>query len=79
MVLTLLIIARKIFGLEELVTIRHLENMNKFILATGTMVGYAYAMEFLWHGILQTNEAFAFINRAFGPYAWAYWIMVCAM
>ncbi len=77
MVLTLLIIARKIFGLEDLVTIRHLENMNKFILATGTMVGYAYAMEFFmaWYSANQ-YEAFAFINRAFGPYAWAYWIMV---
>jgi Ni/Fe-hydrogenase subunit HybB-like protein len=77
MVLTLLIIARKIFGLEHLVTIRHLENMNKFILATGTMVGYAYAMEFFmaWYSGNQ-YEAFAFINRAFGPYAWAYWIMV---
>ena len=77
MVLTLLIIARKIFGLESFVTIRHLENMNKFILATGTMVGYAYAMEFFmaWYSANQ-YEAFAFINRAFGPYAWAYWIMV---
>ncbi|MEK9727807.1 MAG: NrfD/PsrC family molybdoenzyme membrane anchor subunit, partial [Candidatus Margulisiibacteriota bacterium] len=77
MVLTLLIIARKIFGLEDFVTIRHLENMNKFILATGTMVGYAYAMEFFmaWYSGNQ-YEAFAFINRAFGPYSWAYWIMV---
>jgi Ni/Fe-hydrogenase subunit HybB-like protein len=77
MVLTLLIIARKIFNLEDLVTIRHLENMNKFILATGTMVGYAYAMEFFmaWYSGNQ-YEAFAFVNRAFGPYAWAYWIMI---
>ncbi len=77
MVLTLLIIARKIFGLEDFITIRHLENMNKFILATGTMVGYAYAMEFFmaWYSGNQ-YEAFAFINRAFGPYSWAYWIMV---
>jgi Ni/Fe-hydrogenase subunit HybB-like protein len=77
MVLTLLIIARKLFGLEEFITVRHLENMNKFILATGTMVGYAYAMEFFmaWYSANQ-YEAFAFINRAFGPYAWAYWIMV---
>ena len=77
MVLTLLILARKIFKLEDLITIRHLENMNKFILATGTMVGYAYAMEFFmaWYSANQ-YEAFAFINRAFGPYAWAYWIMV---
>ena len=77
MVLTLLIIARKIFNLEKFITIRHLENMNKFILATGTMVGYAYAMEFFmaWYSANQ-YEAFAFVNRAFGPYAWAYWIMV---
>ena len=47
MVLTLLLIARTVFKLEDLVTMRHLENMNKFILLTGTMVkGYAYAMEF---------------------------------
>ena len=77
MVLTILLIFRKIFKLENIITIRHLENMNKFILATGTMVGYAYAMEFFmaWYSGNQ-YEAFAFINRAFGPYAWAYWIMV---
>ena len=56
MVLTLLIIARKIFGLEHLLHIRHLENMNKFILATGTMVGYAYANGILlWHGTQEIN------------------------
>ena len=51
--------------------------MNKIILATGSMVGYAYAMEFFiaWYGG-NPNESFAFVNRAFGPYAWAYWIMV---
>lgn len=77
MVLTLLIIARKIYGLEHIVTLRHLENMNKFILATGTMVGYAYAMEFFiaWYSG-NPYETFAFVNRAFGPYAWAYWTMV---
>ncbi len=77
MVLTLLIIAREIYGLKHIVTMRHLENMNKFILATGTMVGYAYAMEFFIAWYSGNNyETFAFINRAFGPYAWAYWIMV---
>ena len=51
------------FKLENIITIRHLENMNKFILATGTMVGYAYAMEFFmaWYSGNQ-YEAFAFIN-----------------
>ncbi|NNE44843.1 MAG: polysulfide reductase NrfD, partial [Gemmatimonadetes bacterium] len=77
MVQFLLVIARKIYSLEELITIRHLENMNKIILATGSMVGYAYAIEFFiaWYGG-NPYEQFAFTNRAFGPYWWAYWIMV---
>lgn len=77
MVITLMLIARKAFGLEELITMRHIENMSKIILATGTMVGYAYAMEFFiaWYGGNE-YERFAFINRAFGPYKWAYWSMV---
>jgi molybdopterin-containing oxidoreductase family membrane subunit len=77
MVVTLLVIARQVFGLQSLVTLHHLENMNKIILVTGTMVGYAYGMEFFmaWYSGYE-YEAFAFINRATGPYAWAYWIMV---
>jgi molybdopterin-containing oxidoreductase family membrane subunit len=77
MVVTLMVIARRAFGLENLVTIRHLENMNKIILATGSMVGYSYAMEFFiaWYSG-NPYEGFAFMNRAFGPYAWAYWTMV---
>ena len=77
MVLTLLIPVRKWYGLEHIITIKHLENMAKIILLTGTMVGYAYAMEFFiaWYSG-NPYETFAFINRAFGPYAWAYWIMV---
>ena len=46
MVVTLMVIARWAFQLEHLVTINHLENMNKIMLATGTIVGYAYATEF---------------------------------
>jgi molybdopterin-containing oxidoreductase family membrane subunit len=77
MVLTLAIPAREIFGLKELINIRHIENMCKVIMATGMMVGYAYAMEFFmaWYSG-SYYEGFAFVNRAFGPYAWAYWIMV---
>ncbi|NWF91033.1 MAG: polysulfide reductase NrfD, partial [Ignavibacteriaceae bacterium] len=77
MVVTVLIFVRKIFNLENIITINHLEKMNKVILATGMMVGYAYAMEFFiaWYSGNQF-ESFVFINRAFGPYAWAYWIMV---
>lgn len=77
MVLTLAIPSRKLFGLEDFITIRHIENMNKIILVTGTLVGYAYAMEFFiaWYSG-SPYEGFAFINRAFGPYWWAYLTMV---
>ena len=77
MVLTLMIIARKFFGLENLVTIRHMENMCKIILVTGTMVGYAYGMEFFiaWYSGNE-YELYVFKNRATGPYAWAYWTMI---
>ena len=77
MVVTVLVVVRKIFDLQNLITLNHLEKMNKIILATGMMVGYAYAMEFFiaWYSGVPT-EQFIFINRAFGPYAWAYWIMV---
>lgn len=77
MVVTVLVFVRKIFNLENIITLDHLEKMNKIILATGTMVGYAYAMEFFiaWYSGVP-SEQFVFINRAFGPYAWAYWIMV---
>jgi molybdopterin-containing oxidoreductase family membrane subunit len=77
MVVTLMVVARKLFGLESMITDRHLEIMNMIILATGTMVGYAYAMEFFvaWYSG-NVVEQYAFVNRAFGPYWWAYWIMV---
>ena len=69
MVVTLLILARWVFNLENLITIKHLDNMCKMILATGSIVGYAYAMEFFiaWYSG-NPYERFAFINRAFGPY-----------
>jgi Ni/Fe-hydrogenase subunit HybB-like protein len=77
MVMTLLVIARWVLGLQNLITMKHLENMNKVMLATGTIVGYAYATEFFmaWYSG-NPYERFIFINRAFGPYAWAYWTMI---
>ncbi len=77
MVVTLMIPARQFFGLKEIITLRHLENMAKIILATGMMVGFAYSTEFFiaWYSG-NPYEGFTFLNRAFGPYAWAYWIMV---
>ena len=77
MVLTLLIIARKVMHLEDYITIGHLEAMCKVVLLTGSMVGVAYATELFiaWYSGYQ-YEQFAFLNRISGPYAWAYWIMV---
>ncbi len=77
MVVTVMVFVRKVFDMEQIITINHLDRMNKILLATGMMVGYAYLMEFFiaWYSGVQ-YEQFAFINRAFGPYAWAYWIMV---
>ncbi|MBX5497327.1 MAG: polysulfide reductase NrfD, partial [Bryobacteraceae bacterium] len=77
MVMTLMIIARWALNLEHLVTMKHLENMNKVMLATGLIVGYAYATEMFiaWYGG-NPYERFTFANRALGPYAWAYWTMV---
>jgi len=76
MVQNVLIFIRKIFNYEHIITLNTLERMNKIILLTGLMVGYAYSMEFFtaWYSGVQP-EQFTFINRAFGPYAWAYWIM----
>jgi Ni/Fe-hydrogenase subunit HybB-like protein len=77
MVVSLMVIAREVFDMKSLIRMHHLENMNKIILCTGMLVGYAYGMEFFmaWYSGYE-YESFAFINRATGPYAWAYWIMI---
>jgi len=77
MVLTLSIITRKFYNLENIITLNHFDKLAKIMLVTGSIVGYAYAMEFFiaWYSG-NINESFAFTNRALGPYAWAYWIMI---
>jgi len=77
MVLTLLVPLRSVCNLQEIVTTRHVELMCKVVLATGSIVGYAYGMEFFiaWYGG-NPYELDAFRFRAFGPYWWAYWIMI---
>lgn len=77
MVLTLMLPLRAVYGLQDLITQYHIDCMCKITLATGTIVGYAYGMEFFiaWYSA-NPNEGFAFVNRAFGHYAWAYWIMI---
>lgn len=77
MVQNVLIFVRQAFNLKHIITLNHLEKMNQVMIVVGLMVGYAYGMEFFmaWYSGNQF-ETFTFINRALGPYAWAYWIMI---
>lgn len=77
MVLTLMIVTRKLFKLEDYITIEHIESMNKVILLTGTIVGVAYLTELFiaWYSGY-VYEQFAFFNRALGPYWWSYFGMM---
>jgi molybdopterin-containing oxidoreductase family membrane subunit len=77
MVETLMIISRKIFKTKDIMTDDHLEKMNIIIMVTGSMVGFAYIMEFFmaWYSGVE-YEKFIFLQRATGPYAWAYWTMM---
>jgi molybdopterin-containing oxidoreductase family membrane subunit len=73
MVQTLMVITRKVLNLQDYITLGHIESMNKVILATGTIVGTAYLTELFvaWYsGYIY--EQYAFYNRVFGPYWWAY-------
>jgi molybdopterin-containing oxidoreductase family membrane subunit len=77
MVQTLLIICRKILGLEDYITVGHLEAMNKVIVLTGSIVGVAYLTELFmsWYsGVLYEQDAFKW--RILGPYWWSYWAMM---
>jgi molybdopterin-containing oxidoreductase family membrane subunit len=74
MVLTLTIPLRKFYGLEDFVTMRHLDNMGKVMLATGLIVAYGYLMEAFMAWYSGSNyEWFMMLNRLEGPYAAAYW------
>lgn len=79
MVLTISIPLRAVYGLEGFITMRHLENMAKIVLATGLIVAYGYMTEvfFAWYSG-EPAEAHLARNRAFGPYAPYYWaLMLC--
>jgi molybdopterin-containing oxidoreductase family membrane subunit len=77
MVMTLMLLARAVYGMRSLVLMKHLELMNKIMLVTGSLVGYAYGMELFiaWYSGNE-YEWFVFRNRVAGPYAWAYWTMI---
>ncbi|MBM3990510.1 MAG: hydrogenase [Planctomycetes bacterium] len=77
MVLTLMLIARRVMRFEDYITVRHIHAMCKVLVFTGSIVGLAYATELFtaWYSGNE-YEMFAFENRLHGPMAWAYWIMV---
>jgi Ni/Fe-hydrogenase subunit HybB-like protein len=78
MVLLLAIPLRKMYGVEDFITMRHLENMAKITLVTGLIVCYGYAME-AFYGWYSANayEQYMVVNRIWsGPYAWSYWALI---
>jgi Ni/Fe-hydrogenase subunit HybB-like protein len=77
MVLTLGIPLRKFYGLEDFITMRHIDNMAKVLLATGLIVAYGYAMEafMAWYSG-NAFESFMMSNRMAGPYAAMYWALI---
>lgn len=78
MVVTLMVLIRKaVPEFKKYITLDHMELMNKVIMTTGMIVGYAYGSEFFiaWYSGSK-YEVYAFVNRATGPYWWAYWTMI---
>jgi Ni/Fe-hydrogenase subunit HybB-like protein len=77
MVLTLAIPLRKFYGLEDFVTMRHLDNMGKIFLATGLIVAYSYMMEtFMAFYSGNSYDQYMMMNRMTGPYAIVYWVLI---
>ena len=77
MVLVLAIPIRRFYGLQDMITDRHLDNSAKVMLATGLIVAYGYSMEAFFAFYSGSGyEKFMFMNRVFGPYGWAYWMLV---
>jgi len=77
MVLTLAVPLRKFYGLEDFITMRHIHNMTKVMLATGMIVAYGYANEafFAWYSA-NPYEGYMMLNRMTGPYAFFYWSLI---
>jgi Ni/Fe-hydrogenase subunit HybB-like protein len=77
MVLIIAIPVRKFYGLEDMITMRHLENCTKVMLATGLIVAYGYMIEtFMAWYTGNVYDYYMIINRMYGPYAWVYWILM---
>ncbi len=77
MVLTLAVPMRKLFGLEDFITAKHLDNMGKVMLVTGLIVGYGYVMELFtaWYSG-NLYEIYVMKNRILGPYSWIWFSLI---
>ena len=77
MVLSLAIPIRAVYGLEDFITMRHLQNMAKVMLVTGLIVAYGYGTEafIAWYSA-DKFEMFVAVNRSTGPYWWTYWLLI---
>ncbi|HRG91733.1 MAG TPA: polysulfide reductase NrfD, partial [Chitinophagaceae bacterium] len=80
MVQTLLVVTRKVLGLQDYITIEHIDVMNKVIVLTGSIVGIAYLTELFmaWYSAVE-YENFAFFSNRLdlnSPYGWSYWLMM---
>jgi molybdopterin-containing oxidoreductase family membrane subunit len=77
MVITLAVPIRKLYHLEDLITLRHIDNMAKVMLATGWIVAYGYGTEVFmaWYSASKW-EWFMMWNRMFGPMGWSYWVLI---
>jgi Ni/Fe-hydrogenase subunit HybB-like protein len=77
MVVTLAVPIRKFYHLEDIITLRHLDNMGKVMLATGLIVAYGYSMEVFMSWFSASHwESFMMWNRMFGPMGWSYWVLI---
>jgi molybdopterin-containing oxidoreductase family membrane subunit len=77
MVLTLAIPVRAVYGLQDFITMKHLDNMAKILLATGLMVTYGYLIEVFMAWYSGNNfERYVVLNRMLGPYAPWYWVLI---
>jgi Ni/Fe-hydrogenase subunit HybB-like protein len=77
MVMTLAIPIRKYYGLEDFITMRHLDNMAKVMLATGLIVAYGYMIEGFM-AFYSGNQFDRYITtyRMTGPYKYCYWSLI---
>ncbi|MCI0333199.1 MAG: polysulfide reductase NrfD [Planctomycetes bacterium] len=77
MVLTIAIPLRAAYGLRDFITDRHLDNMAKVMLASGLIVAYGYLTETFtaWYSGHE-SEWFSVVNRATGPYAFLFWLLI---